>query len=100
MLTSALNVKYRDIGVALPVLVQLWMFASPIVYPLSLVPAKWQRLYALNPVAGIVEGFRSSFFARKFDWRALGFSSILTFALLIYSAYTFRRREKEFADIV
>lgn len=100
MLISALNVKYRDIGMGLPVLIQFWMFASPVVYPSSLVPAKWQRLYALNPVAGIVEGFRSSLFAKEFDWMALGFSSIVTFALLIYSAYAFRRREKEFADIV
>ena len=100
MLVSALNVKYRDIGMALPVLIQFWMFASPVVYPASLVPAKWQKLYSLNPVAGIVEGFRSSLFAREFDWRALGFSAVLTFTLLIYSAYAFRRREKEFADIV
>jgi lipopolysaccharide transport system permease protein len=100
MLISALNVKYRDIGMAMPVLIQFWMFASPIVYPSSLVPKQWQRVYALNPVAGIVEGFRSSLLAKEFDWIALGFSSILTFALLIYSAYAFRRREKEFADIV
>ncbi|PWT81686.1 MAG: phosphate ABC transporter permease [Acidobacteria bacterium] len=100
MLISALNVKYRDVGMAVPVLIQLWMFASPIVYPSSLVPSKWQKVYALNPIAGIVEGFRSSLFAKEFDWMALGFSSILTFALLIYSAYAFRRREKEFADIV
>jgi lipopolysaccharide transport system permease protein len=100
MLISALNVRYRDIGMALPVLIQFWMFASPIVYPSSLVPEKWQRLYALNPVTGIVEGFRSSLFAKEFDWMALGFASILTFVLLIYSVYAFRRREKEFADIV
>ena len=100
MLISALNVKYRDIGMGLPVLIQFWMFASPIVYPSSLVPAKWQTLYTLNPVAGIVEAFRSSLFGKEFDWMALGFSSILTVALLIFSAYAFRRMEKEFADIV
>ena len=100
MLISAINVKYRDIGMGLPVLIQFWMFASPIVYPSSLVPAKWQRLYTLNPVAGIVEAFRSSLFAKEFDWMALGFSSILTLSLLIFSAYAFRRMEKEFADIV
>ena len=100
MLVSALNVKYRDIGMALPVLIQFWMFASPIVYPSSLVPAQWQRVYSLNPIAGIVEGFRSSLLGKEFDWFAIGFSSLLTFVLLIYSAYAFRRREKEFADIV
>jgi lipopolysaccharide transport system permease protein len=100
MLVSALNVKYRDIGMALPVLIQLLMFASPIIYPSSLVPPQWQRLYSLNPIAAIVEGFRASLLGRQFDWFAITFSSILTFVLLIYSAYAFRRREKEFADIV
>ena len=100
MLVSALNVKYRDVGMALPVLIQLWMFASPIIYPSSLVPPQWQRLYSLNPIAAIVEGFRSSLLGRPFDWFAISVASILTFVLLIYSAYAFRRREKEFADIV
>lgn len=100
MWTSALNVKYRDIGVALPVLIQLWMFASPIVYPLSLVPPKWQRIYAVNPLVGIIEGFRSTLLGREFDWIALSMSTVVTLGLLIYAAYSFRRMEKEFADIV
>ena len=59
MLISALNVKHRDIGIALPVLMQLWMFVSPVVYSSAvLLPGKWQRLYALNPLVGIIEGFR------------------------------------------
>ncbi len=57
MWTSAVNVKYRDVGLALPVLIQLWMFASPIVYPLSLVPQRWRLAYALNPLVGIIGGF-------------------------------------------
>lgn len=100
LLTSALNVKYRDIGVALPVLTQLWMFASPVVYPSSLVPEKWRLLYSLNPMVGIIEGFRSSLFGRRFNWQALVISTAITLSLLVYSAYAFRRTEKEFADIV
>jgi lipopolysaccharide transport system permease protein len=98
--TSALNVKYRDIGVALPVLTQLWMFASPVVYPSSLVPDQWRLLYGLNPMVGIIEGFRSSLFGLRFNWPALASSIVITLSLLVYSAYTFRRTEKEFADIV
>ncbi len=98
--TSALNVKYRDIGIALPVLIQLWMFVSPIVYPLSLVPVRWQWAYALNPLVGIIEGFRASIFGQDFNWLALAFSTVVTLALIIYSAYTFKRMEKTFADHV
>jgi len=100
MWTSALNVKYRDIGVMLPVLIQLWMFASPIVYPSSIVPAKYQWLYSLNPLVGVLEGFRSSLLGREINWPALGISTVFTLALLVYSAYAFRRMEKTFADIV
>lgn len=100
MLTSALTAKYRDVGIALPVLIQLWMFTSPIVYPLSLVPSEWQRVYALNPLVGIIEGFRSSLFNFPINRWALALSASMTIVLLIYSAYVFRRIEKSFADIV
>lgn len=100
MWTSALNVKYRDIGVVLPVLIQLWMFVSPIVYPLSLVPERWRLLYSLNPLVGIIEGFRAALFGRQFDWQALVISIAVTLTLLVYSAYAFRRMEKSFADVV
>ncbi len=100
MWMSALNVKYRDIRYALPFLIQLGMFASPIIYPLSLVPEKWRWLMALNPLAGQIEAYRSAFFGKPFDWLSLGVSAVLTFAVLIYSAYNFRRMEKSFADII
>jgi lipopolysaccharide transport system permease protein len=100
MLTSAFNVKYRDVGIAVPVLIQLWMFVSPIVYPLSLVPPRWQRLYALNPMVGIVEGFRASLFNREPNWWAINVAIAITIILLVYSAYTFRRIEKSFADLI
>lgn len=100
MLASAVNVKYRDVGVVLPVLIQLWMFASPVMYPSSIVPAGYEWIYKLNPLTGIINGFRSSLFGQETDWAALGISTGFTIGLLVYSAFSFRRMEKYFADIV
>ena len=100
MWTSALNVKYRDVRHALPFLVQLWFFATPIVYPTSIVPAKWRWLMALNPMSGIIDGYRAALLGREFDIRGLLTSGAITVVLLVYAAYTFRRMEKTFADIV
>jgi len=101
MWTSALNVKYRDIRYALPFVIQLWLFASPVIYPASLMPRKWRWVLWLNPLTGIIEGFRSALLGTNpFDWTALGLSAALTLGVLIYAAYTFRRMEKVFADIV
>jgi lipopolysaccharide transport system permease protein len=97
---SALNVRYRDVGIALPVLIQLWMFISPVVYPATLVPEGWRRLYSLNPLAGIIEGFRAALFGREFDWPALASAAAVTLALLVYAAFAFKRMEKTFADLV
>jgi lipopolysaccharide transport system permease protein len=99
LIFSALNVKYRDVGIMIPVLIQLWMFVSPVVYPASLVPAKWQLLYALNPLVGILDGFRSALFNREFNWPALSISIASAVALLIFSVYIFKRVEKSFADL-
>lgn len=100
MIMSALNVKYRDIRYALPFMIQLWMFASPIIYPVSLLPEKWRWLITLNPLTGIIEAFRSSLFGREFHWSSLGISTLITAAVLVYSAYNFRKMEKNFADVV
>jgi len=98
--TSAVNVRYRDVGIALPVLIQLWMFVSPVVYPLSFVPPRWQLLYSLNPMVGILEGFRALLFGNAFNWFAIGISVIVTLILFVYAAYVFRNHERTFADIV
>ncbi len=100
LFTSALNVKYRDVTYILPVLVQLWMFVSPVLYPASLVPERFRWLYSLNPLAGIIEGFRSALLNRDFDWSSLAISTGFTLALLVFSAYVFRRVERSFADII
>jgi len=98
--TSALDVQYRDIRHALPFAIQLTMFATPIIYPAGLVPSRWRWALNLNPLTGIIEGYRAAFFGRPFDWDALAISAAITFALLFYAAYYFRRVERTFADIV
>lgn len=100
MWLSALNVKYRDVRHALPFLIQLWMFLSPVIFPASMVPQKWRWLFLLNPLTGIIEGFRSALFGRPFQWTALAISLAVTVIVLIYSAYTFRRMERQFADLI
>lgn len=100
MWMSALNVKYRDIRYALPFLIQLGMFATPIIYPSSLVPEKWRWLLALNPLTGQIEAYRAAFFGKPFDWFSLGISILITLAILFYAAFTFKRMEKSFADVI
>lgn len=100
MWLSALNVKYRDVRFALPFLVQLWLFVSPVIYPSSFLPEKFRWLLSINPMTGIIEGYRSSLFGRPFNWITLAASTAITLIMLIYSSYSFRRMEKSFADIV
>ncbi len=101
MWLSALNVKYRDIRYAIPFLIQLWMFASPIIYPESMLQGKLKYVLRLNPLTGIIENFRVALFGHNnFDWNSLGLSTAITLFILIYSAYSFRRMERGFADIV
>lgn len=100
MWMSALNVKYRDVRYALPFALQVSMFLTPIIYPVSFVPARWRWLLQLNPLTGIIEGFRAAVFDRPFDWPALAVATVIAGTLLVYSAYVFRRMELEFADII
>lgn len=100
MWMSGLNVKYRDVRYALPFLVQVWMFVTPIIYPLSIVPRKWRWLLDINPLTGIIEGYRSALFGRAFHWAGLGSATALTLAATVYAAYAFRQMERHFADII
>ena len=101
MWLSALNVKYRDIRYAIPFLIQLWMFASPIIYPVSMLPQKWRWVVTLNPVTGIIQNFRIALFGNQpFVWKSLAISAVVTAMVLMYAAYSFRRMERRFADIV
>ncbi len=98
---SAMNVQFRDVRYTIPFLTQFWLFATPIAYPSSLLPEPWRTLYGINPMVGVVEGFR---------WALLGtetapgpiiiVSSLAALFLLISGAYYFRRMEKTFADVV
>jgi lipopolysaccharide transport system permease protein len=97
---SAINVKYRDVKFTMPFLVQVWMYISPVVYPTSVVPARFKLLYSLNPLSGIIDGFRSALFGRAIDLQSLGIASALTLITLIYASFRFRKMEKNFADII
>jgi lipopolysaccharide transport system permease protein len=98
---SALNVKYRDIRYTLPFLAQLWLFASPVAYSSSIVPEKWQAVYGINPMVGVVEGFRWALLGKSVSLGPmLVVSVVTTVALLAGGLFYFRRMEKSFADIV
>lgn len=100
LLSAALTVKYRDLRHALPFVIQLWMFASPVIYPAHIVPEGWKWLLTINPVAGIIEGFRASLAGGAFNWMHLAISAVITLLLLVCSVYVFRRFEDTFADVV
>lgn len=97
---GALNVTYRDVGNAVPFLLQIWMYATPIVYPLSLIPAKWQWVASINPLVGIVDGFRSALFRRPWNFESLALSVAFGIVLLLSGLFFFRASERDFADSV
>ena len=98
---SAMNVQYRDVRYIVPFLIQIWLFATPIVYPSSLLPEPWRVVYGINPMVGVIEGSR---------WALLGtntapgpmiaVSSVSALAMLVSGAFYFRRMEKTFADVL
>jgi len=98
---SALNVKYRDIRYTLPYLSQLWLLASPVAYSSSLVPEKWQAVYGINPMVGVIEGFRWALLGKAAPFGPMMIVSIVVTAMLLVGGlFYFRRMEKTFADIV
>jgi len=98
---SALNVEYRDVRYAIPFLIQFWLFATPIAYPSSLVPEPWRAIYGLNPMAGVVEGFRWALLGKaEAPGPLLAVSTAMVGLLLVGGVFYFRRMEKSFADIV
>jgi len=100
MWMSGLNVKYRDVRYALPFCVQLWMYATPIIYPISFIPERWRWILVLNPLTGIIDGYRSALFGQAFHWSEFVASTILTLLFLVYAAYSFKRMERDFADVI
>ena len=98
---TTLNVKYRDIGHIIPFLIQIWMYASPVAYPVSIVPEKWRLIYSLNPMVGVIEGFRWAILgAERPDWMVLIVSSAVVVVLLLSGLVYFKRMEQTFADII
>lgn len=98
---SALNVEYRDVRYVVPFLVQVWLFATPIAYPSSLLQEPWRTIYGLNPMVGVVEGFRWALLGTQTapGW-AIAISATVSMLILVSGAFYFRRMEKTFADIV
>jgi lipopolysaccharide transport system permease protein len=97
---SALNVKFRDVRFALPFLIQFWLFATPVAYPSSLLSEPWRTIYGLNPMVGVVEGFRWCLLNTKPPGPVLFVSAFMSVTILISGAFYFRKMEREFADIV
>jgi len=98
---SALNVEYRDVRYTLPFLTQLWLFATPIAYPSSLIPESWRALYGLNPMVGVVEGFRWAILGANSPPVPMLAASVIASLLLLFSGlYYFRRMERTFADTI
>lgn len=97
---SALNVRYRDVGHTFPFLIQVWMFASPVVYSISLIPEKWRFLYSLNPLVGVIEGFRWAVLGTQTPpLGAIAASSAIVLVALAGGLVFFKRMERNFADI-
>jgi len=101
LMLCIVQVRFRDIGVALPLLLQVWMFATPVIYPLSVVPAKWQRLYVLNPMVGIIESFRRVILqGAPPEMHSLGIAAVISALFLPLAFVCFKRLETTVADII
>jgi lipopolysaccharide transport system permease protein len=98
--TSAINLQYRDVRYALPFVLQLLIFVTPVFYPPSLIPERWRVLLSLNPMAAVVDGFRAALFAQPMPWERLGFAFATAFLVALGGFLYFRRMEQTFADRV
>jgi lipopolysaccharide transport system permease protein len=96
-----LNARYRDVGVTIPFLTQFWMFASPVVYPISLIPESWRLVYSLNPMVGVIEGFRWGLLGKENpDFSLMLVSLVVVLLLLVGGVIFFKRMERTFADVI
>jgi len=98
---SAVNVKYRDVRYAIPFLIQIWLFATPVIYPTSILPEKFRWILSLNPMAGVIEAHRACILSHQpINWQSLAISLAMTLFIFISGAFYFRRMERSFADII
>ncbi len=100
LVLSALNVNFRDVKYAVPFLIQMGIFVTPVIYPVSYVPARWRWIVALNPMTGVVLGFRRALLGSAEPWNLIGVSLGVCFALFLAGLFIFRRMERRFADII
>jgi lipopolysaccharide transport system permease protein len=100
LLLGTLNVRYRDVNHVITLLVQLWLFVTPVAYPATLVPAPWRGLYYLNPMAGVVEGFRWALVGAPWPGPGVYLSVVATFVFLVAGVAYFERSERRFADYI
>jgi len=97
---SALNVEYRDLRVVIPFVLQFWLYATPVVYPLSALPGRYRILARLNPMTGVVDAFRDSLTGQPIGWGPLAYSTAVGLVVLVSGAFYFRRMERQFADVL
>jgi lipopolysaccharide transport system permease protein len=100
MWLSALNVEYRDVRYVIPFLTQLWLFATPVAYPSSLLAEPFRTIYGINPMVGVVDGFRWALLGSAPPGPTIGLSAAVSVALLVTGGFYFRRMERTFADVV
>ena len=96
---AALTVTYRDFRYVIPFMIQAWMYLSPVIYPVSLVPPRWQLVLAVNPMVGIIDGFRSALLGTPWNLPALAISTACACASLLFGLFYFRKTERRFADV-
>lgn len=97
---SALTVSYRDFRFVIPFMVQFWMYATPVVYPASMFPEQWRWVLFINPMAGLIEGFRSAFLGRPFDFPGIAISMAVAIVIFVLGIFYFEKMERRFADII
>jgi lipopolysaccharide transport system permease protein len=97
---SALNVAYRDFRYIVPFAVQIWMYATPVVYAVTIIPQRWRWIVQLNPMTGVVDGYRSAILGKPFDWTTIGTSCGVSVLILVVGLLVFRSIERVFADVV
>jgi len=100
MILAALNVAYRDFRYVIPFLVQFWLFATPVIYPVSIVPKQWRWLINLNPMAGLITGIRSSLLNLPLSWPDIWISGSISMGLFVIGIFYFKKMERRFADII
>ena len=100
LVLSALNVSFRDVKYAVPFLVQMGIFVTPVIYPIHYIPERWQMLMGLNPMAGVVLGFRYALLGTEAPWSVMGVSLAVSLTLFVFGLLVFRRMERRFADVI